>query len=214
MSNGKTAQITVNDLPEAQILRGSWQVNFKEILGYGGKHIFENLTDWKDHPNDSIKHYAGTATYKKSFNFNQNLKKQDTRITLDLGQVAVAAQVKLNGKDLGVLWKMPFTIDVTEALKNGQNDLEIAVTNLWTNRLIGDERYPDNSGYKFGNDPFAKDNTKFDMPDWYVKNQPVPSGQRKTFTTANFYKATDDLVPSGLLGDVVLRFSKVVAVKY
>jgi hypothetical protein len=52
------------------------------------------------------------------------------------------------------------------------------------------------------------------MPEWYTNNQPRPEGERKTFTTANFYKSTDALQPSGLLGDVVLRFAKVVNIKF
>jgi hypothetical protein len=136
------------------------------------------------------------------------LKNNNTRVTLDLGKVSIAAEVILNGKNLGVLWRNPFTLDVTDALQNGKNTLEIHVTNLWTNRLIGDERYPPNDNYNLdivGNGNFT---TKI-MPDWYVQNQPRPDGERKTFTTANFYKSTDPLISSGLLGDVVLRFSRV-----
>ncbi len=210
LSNNATWDFTVNDLPEPQMLSGAWQVDFKRVFDFGGSHTFENLTDWKDHTNDSIKHYAGTATYKKTFKFDKNIKKNGQKVTLDLGKVSIAAQVKLNGKDLGVLWMPPFEMDITDALQQGENTIEIAVTNLWTNRLIGDERHPDNSGYKYGNNPFAKDDTKFDMPDWYINNQPAPASKRYTFTTAAFYKADDALISSGLVGPVVLRFSKVV----
>jgi hypothetical protein len=101
------------------------------------------------------------------------------------------------------------TLAVFKLLKKGENTIEIAVTNQWTNRLIGDERHPDNSGYEYGNDTYSKD-AKYDMPDWYVKNQLQPETKRYTFTTADFYKANDALVSSGLLGPVALRFFKVV----
>jgi alpha-L-rhamnosidase/F5/8 type C domain/Glycosyl hydrolases family 2, sugar binding domain len=208
LSDGKTWDFTVKNLPEAQILRGSWQVQFKKVLDYGGTFTFDKLTDWKDHANDTIKHYAGTATYTQTFDFNKKLMGNNTHVTLDLGKVSIAAEVILNGKNLGIFWKAPFTLDVTDAVQNGKNTLEIQVTNLWTNRLIGDERYPPNDKYNLdtlGNGNFT---TKI-MPDWYIQNQPRPSGERKTFTTANFYKATDPLISSGLLGDVVLRFSRI-----
>jgi hypothetical protein len=212
LSNGKTWDFTVKNLPEVQILRGSWQVQFKKVLDYGGTFTFDKLTDWKDHTNDTIKHYSGTATYTKTFDFNKKLKNNNTRVTLDLGKVSIAAEVILNGKNLGILWRAPFTVDVTDALQNGKNTLEIHVSNLWTNRLIGDERYPYNDNYNLdtvGNGNFT---TKI-MPDWYVQNKPRPDGERKTFTTANFYKATDPLISSGLLGDVVLRFSRILVQK-
>ena len=208
LSNGKIWDFTVKNLPEAQILTGSWQVQFKKVLDYSGTFTFDKLTDWKDHANDTIKHYAGTATYTQTFDFNKKLMDKNTSVTLDLGKVSIAAEVILNGKNLGIFWKTPFTLNVTDALQNGKNTLEIQVTNLWTNRLIGDERYPPNDKYNLdtvGNGNFT---TKI-MPDWYIQNQPRPSGERKTFTTANFYKASDSLISSGLLGDVALRFSRV-----
>ena len=50
------------------------------------------------------------------------------------------AVVTLNGVRLRTLWRTPFKVDVTDALKDGENELEVAVTNLWPNRLIGDEQ--------------------------------------------------------------------------
>ena len=48
------------------------------------------------------------------------------------------AEVIVNGKSLGIIWKKPFSVNVTGLLKPGVNKLQIKVTNLWVNRLIGD----------------------------------------------------------------------------
>jgi hypothetical protein len=68
------------------------------------------------------------------------------------------ARVKLNGKDLGVVWKSPFRLKLDEALKPGENRLEIEVANLWPNRLIGDAGLPEAQRVAWTTwNPFAKD---------------------------------------------------------
>lgn len=113
-----------------------------------------------------MKYYSGTATYHTSFTVDATLENTQ-KFYLDLGAVSIAARVIVNGKDLGLVWKAPFELDVTSALKEGVNDLSIEVTNLWTNRLIGDETLPDNSGYHKGDQ---------EMPAWYTASQPQPEG--------------------------------------
>jgi hypothetical protein len=63
-------------------------------------------------------------------------------VLLDLGAVRDLADVTVNGKALGTVWKAPWRVDVTDALRPGANRLEIAVTNEWTNRLIGARALP------------------------------------------------------------------------
>jgi dienelactone hydrolase len=108
--------------------------------------------------------------------------------------VAVIAQVKLNGKDLGTLWKPPFRLNVTGALANGDNRLEVRVTNLWPNRLIGDEQLPEDSQRN-------ADGTLKEWPQWLLEGKPNPTG-RRTFTTWRLWKKSDTLLESGLLGPV------------
>lgn len=91
---------------------------------------------------DAIRYYSGTATYKKEFNISDLLANNKKRIFLDLGKVKEIAHVRLNDKDLGVIWCDPWHVDITKELKDGENKLEIEVVNLWPNRLIGDAILP------------------------------------------------------------------------
>jgi hypothetical protein len=115
---------------------------------------------------------------------------------LDLGKVAVMAEVKLNGRDLGILWKTPYRVDVTGVFRPGDNDLEVKVVNLWINRLIGDEQLPEDSE-RNGNGTLKR------WPEWLVKDQPSPTG-RFTFTSWRLWKKNDALVESGLIGPVTI----------
>ncbi|MFD1316406.1 glycosyl hydrolase [Namhaeicola litoreus] len=204
LSSGKSWDLSVSDLPEHFEIEGSWDVTFKKENGYGGSIKMDSLVDWKDYPKDSINFYSGTATYVKTITIPQELLKTDIKAVLDLGKVYIVANVWLNNKQVAISWMHPFELDISEYLVSGENTLKIELTNQWSNRLIGDERYPPNDGnYKIeGYRPEGK------MPDWYVNNEPRPSGKRTTFTTAPFYKQDSPLMPSGLLGPVEIKFSK------
>ncbi|MCU0963270.1 MAG: hypothetical protein MUF48_24525 [Pirellulaceae bacterium] len=119
---------------------------------------------------------------------------------MNLGRVEVMAQVRLNGKDCGIVWKPPYRVPITDAVRPGQNHLEIAVVNLWINRLIGDEQLPVDSTWK----DFE---TLAQWPAWFQGGQPRPSG-RYTFTTCKHYQADTPLAESGLLGPVHLEKSR------
>lgn len=199
MSNASERKVMVRDIPDPHLITSSWQVTFRQENGFAGELTFPELTDWKDHPDERVNYYSGTATYRTTFDFTPG---KDFKYYLDLGEVDIVSEVTLNGQNLGVQWMKPFRVDITEALKAGENQLEIEVTNLWSNRLIGEERYPKQDGgyqlerYRNGN------GVKLKMPAWYVNNEPVPPGPRTTFTTSDFYDADDALFPSGLKGPV------------
>ncbi|MBB4079244.1 hypothetical protein GGR28_001864 [Lewinella aquimaris] len=208
LSDGSIVETKVADLPHPRGITGSWEVKFREEDGYGEQVSFEELTDWKDHPYEAVRYYSGTATYTKTVTVPEAHLRPDGRVMLDLGEVRNVAEVTLNGHSLGVSWMPPFLVDVTDHLVAGDNRLNIAVTNLWTNRLIGDERFPANDGgYALeGQRPTSK------MPEWFRSNEPRPAGERTTFTTGQFYDADDPLEPSGLLGPVRLVFARDVAI--
>lgn len=191
--SGRSLQFVVDDMPPPVVLTAPWTVSFDPAYGYDGVVEFTELIDWKDHASEAVKYYSGTATYETVFDVTGTMLGKGHQLVIDLGQVAVAARIFVNGQDLGVLWQAPYQVDITEAARAGENQLTMEVTNVWTNRLIGDERYPDTSGYK------ARGRT---MPDWYTANQAPPPSQRLTFCATPFYKASDPLVPSGLIGPV------------
>ncbi len=138
----KVASVTLPAKTETPLetISGSWDVSFQPDRGAPAKIKMDNLTSWTENPDPGVKYFSGTGTYTKSFNAPENWFENNTRLYLDLGSVRNIAEVTINGKYLGIVWKKPFRCDVTEVLKSGENSLEIRVTNLWVNRLIGDQQ--------------------------------------------------------------------------
>ena len=166
-----------------------------------GEFVFDRLEDWSKRPEEGIKYYSGTAVYRKIFKYQpEGGTKIHQRFFLDLGKVAVMAEVTLNGKPLGVLWKQPYRVEVSDALKDGENTLEIKVVNLWINRLIGDEQLPEDSDRAPGGALKA-------WPQWLQDGKPSPTG-RFTFSMMKFWEKNDPLAESGLLGPVKLESVK------
>ena len=199
-ASGRKQHVDVSALPEPQELTEPWQVAFDPKFGGPTSVTFEKLEDWSKRPEEGIKYYSGAATYKTTF--QAKLEKSESRTSLDLGNVANMAEVSLNGKNLGILWKQPFRVDVTDAIRDGANTLEVKVVNLWGNRQIGDEFLPEDSDRN-------PNGTLKSWPEWLQAGKPSPTG-RFTFTTWRKWKKEDPLAESGLLGPVVLQTSKIV----
>lgn len=123
-------------------LGGQWEVSFPANLGAPAKIRVAELASLTANTDDGVKYFSGTATYTKTVQALRGWFRPGQRILLDLGVVKDIAEVSVNGKALGMLWKPPFCLDVTGALKPGVNSLEIKVTNGWTNRLLGDRAAP------------------------------------------------------------------------
>ena len=128
------------DLKTAQELSGAWDVSFDPKWGGPEKIVFSALQDWTTRPETGIRYYSGIATYRKTLQLAQA---PEGKTYLDLGVVHDMARVRLNGKDLGVVWCAPWRVEVTGAIKAGDNPLEIEVVNRWANRLIGDKQPAD-----------------------------------------------------------------------
>jgi hypothetical protein len=180
------------ELKPLQDLSGSWEVAFDPKWGGPEKVTFDTLQDWTTRPETGIKYYSGIATYRKSVNVAQAPK---GRTYLDLGVVNDMARVRLNGKDLGVVWCAPWRIEVSSALKAGDNTLEIEVVNRWANRLIGDKQ------------PADANVRTVERPPGFLGGQPIKAG-RYTYCTHDPYNAQSPLVSSGLLGPVTLMHSQ------
>jgi hypothetical protein len=177
LKTAKDQLVTVDAPPESVPLpvTGSWTVHFAPGWGAPANATFGTLTSWTEHRDPGIKYYSGTVTYDKDIEVPAALLSSGKALKLDLGEVREIAEVTVNGKSLGVLWSMPRVMDITTAVKPGTNRLQVRVTNLWPNRLIGDQFLP----------------------------------EEKRFTRTNIRKFGKDspLLPSGLLGPVVLRSS-------
>ena len=199
--------------PVAEI-HGPWRVAFDPRWGGPASPVeFPVLSDWSASPDAGIRYYSGTAVYRTDFAVDVSRLK--ARMSLDLGTVHDLARVKLNGRDLGIVWCAPWRVPVPEGiLKKDGNILEIEVVNTWVNRLIGDEQEPDD----FETEPGNPDGIRLgsyakkvqsrglkDLPDWIINGTPRPSRRRYTFTSWLFYDKSAPLQPSGLLGPVMLQ---------
>jgi hypothetical protein len=125
-----------------QEITGPWTVQFDPKWGGPASVVFEQLVNWTQRPEEGIKYFSGTATYRKTFDLPETLVAQGRHLALDLGDVKNLAEVRLNGKNLGILWAPPFRVDVTDAIKPTGNSLEVEVVNFWPNRIIGDQFLP------------------------------------------------------------------------
>jgi hypothetical protein len=193
---GRSSPVRISGIGRAIEIAGPWRVSFPPNLGAPAEITLPELVSLHRHSQDGVKYFSGTATYAKRFNVIA--KENGMRLYLDLGRVEVIAAVRLNGKDLGILWKPPYRLDITDAVRSGDNDLEIRVTNLWVNRLIGDEQQPAENEY-------GPDGGIRKMPDWYTQGKPKPAGGRITFAAWKHFDKDSPLLESGLIGPVRLR---------
>jgi hypothetical protein len=142
-ADGRSRTFSVPQIPEPFPLPGPWEVQFTSGRGAPDKVSFDELADWTQRPEEGIKHYSGTAVYRKAFDLPASaLTGAGSRLILDLGQVHDLATVRLNGQALGTLWLAPWRLDVTAAARPGRNLLEVEVVNAWHNRLAGDKALP------------------------------------------------------------------------
>ncbi len=207
----KSGRIEKSNFPivnEILTITAPWQVKFDSVWGGPAKPVtFATLEDWTKNSVNGIKYYSGTAIYNTVFDLNSiAFLNKDSEVYLDLGKVNCVARVTLNHKDLGWVWTAPWSVKLpTGLLKMKMNQLEIKVSNVWANRLIGDEQEPADCEWLPGHfgGTFLK---KF--PDWFIKNEQRPSKGRFCFTTWNYFTKDSPLISSGLLGPVQIMVVK------
>jgi hypothetical protein len=213
-SKGRLLSVDVPALPDPFEIKGPWELDFPKGWNAPDRVTLERLISWTDHPNPGVKYFSGTATYHRQFTLPVGFAARDRGLDrdrgfyLDLGRVAVIAEAKLNGHDLGILWKPPFRVDIAEALRPGANELIVNVVNLWPNRLIGDDMLPPDAdwipNYRPGNPvPPTHGWVLQDWPKWLLEGKPSPTGH-VTFAAWKLWFKDDPLMESGLLGPVCI----------
>lgn len=131
----------------------SWKIQFDQKAGGPSAPVETNvLKSWTVFSDSSIKYYSGTAVYSNAFTWKDGNKKQ--AVLLQIDSLYNIATVKVNGIDCGTIWTQPYSVDITKAIKQGENKVEIFVTNTWQNRLIGDELLPKEKRVTWTTAPF------------------------------------------------------------
>jgi hypothetical protein len=125
---------------ELATVEGPWNVSFQADRGAPPSITLDKLAAWNESSDEGVKYFSGNGTYTKTIDAPATWWKKDGKVWLDLGDVKNLAEVKINGKPVGVVWHAPYRIDVTRAMKPGANEVSIQVTNAWVNRLIGDQQ--------------------------------------------------------------------------
>jgi hypothetical protein len=153
-------------------LDGPWSVAFQSGRGAPDSITLPALIDWRKSGDSGVKYFSGIATYTKSIQSSPAWFLRGAKFWLDLGEVKNLAVVTVNGKVAGQVWHAPYRVEITSALKPGENQIKIEVVNAWVNRLIGDQQ---------------------------------PGATRYTFADVKPYKADSPLLPSGLIGPVMVK---------
>jgi hypothetical protein len=195
---GRKSTFAVENVPEPKLLDGPWTVRFEPHRGAPESITLAALHSLSEDADSGVKYFSGTATYSCEFSIEVAALDPMRAAVLDLGRVAVLADVSVNGQAFGVVWRPPFLVDVSRALRAGVNRIDIAVTNTWANRLIGDEQLPDDCKW---NGIVLEE-----WPKWLLEGTPRPSKDRITFTTWKHYQRDSLLPESGLVGPVRLVF--------
>jgi hypothetical protein len=141
-------------------VEGPWDLSFQADRGAPAKITLDKLASWSDNPDEGVKYFSGTGTYTKTIQAPKDWFKRGAHLSIDLGEVKNLAEVSVNGKALGIVWKTPYRVDVTNVLKPGSNALEIKVINPWANRIIGDRQPNVTKTYTFTSPKYYKADAK------------------------------------------------------
>ncbi len=163
---------TYNKSLETQTMEitSPWKLSFPENWGAPASVELDKLISWTDHEEKGINFFSGTASYENSFNISKEAIKSKKAISIDLGEVFDVAEILVNGKSAGILWTKPYSLNIEEFVKEGENKLEVQITNLWINRLTGDINLPEEEKFCRTNRPPVIDNdTGYDDLTWRIQ---------------------------------------------
>jgi hypothetical protein len=207
-ADGNVKTVKVDKAGETKAVTGPWQLAFQKGRGAPDNATLDKLADLSENSDERIKYFSGTVVYSSSFDLADVDLASDKRITIDLGDIAVIAEVTVNDKNVGITWKKPYRLDIADAVKPGKNQLTVKVANLWVNRLVGDEQYPDDCVWK----PYSANFSMDKWPDWHLNNQPRPT-ERITFFPYKHHSKDKALPKSGLLGPVKVSITPQLIIK-
>ena len=181
-SDVATRQMAPEPLQEIARFDAGWRVDFQKGRGAPDSIVLNTLESLTSHGDPGVRYFSGVATYTREIEVERSAIESAGRIWLDLGGIRDLAQVFVNGREAGIVWKRPFCLDIRPHLKPGRNELEVRVANTWRNRVVGDK-------------VMASENP-------VSRHNPVEGGLFQMIGTA-ITKDTP-LLDSGLLGPVVL----------
>jgi hypothetical protein len=160
-----TRRLPTRSAASVTTLDGPWQIAFQPGRGAPAQTTLERLRSWSESSDAGIRYFSGTGTYTKTLDVSAAALTGSAELWIDLGDVRNVAEITMNGRALGVAWKPPYRVNATAALRPGANELKIAVTDLWVNRLVGDAQ------------PGVTRKVTFTVPQFYKADAPlVPSG--------------------------------------
>ena len=205
LQNDSLATLLVDHHSEECVvtLDDGWDIAFPDVAKMERRQLFY----WAQSQTPAVRYFSGTATYSNRFTLN-NRQLKNSRLVLHLGEVRNIASVRVNDIAFPIMWKAPFLLDITSALHPGDNKMEIEVTNLWPNRMIGDEQEPDDIEwsepltYDFAPGKPEAGRYMAAIPQWLLNGEPRPSQGRKTVGCFKFFSKDSPLLPSGLFGPV------------
>jgi hypothetical protein len=171
-ANGQIRRVNAERTSNIQISK-AWSLTFPPGWGAPSQLQLDSLQSWTESNDPGVRYFSGTATYRTTINLTDSFLAGRNAIWLDLGEVHEVAAVRINGRSAAILWKAPYSLRADPLLHPGENTIEVDVTNLWPNRLIGDAQ--------------------------------SPNGKHYTWTNIRKYTKDSPLLPSGLLGPVVLH---------
>jgi hypothetical protein len=201
-ANSKIAEVTASRIAPINLL-GPWTLSFPPGWGAPPQVEMDQLKSWTSFADAGVRYFSGTATYRTTVRLTKAQVATASSASLDLGEVHEVAAVRVNGKVAGTLWKQPYAIRIDGLIHAGANTIEIDVTNLWPNRLIGDAQDPNGKRYTWTN--IRK----------YTKDSPLlPSGMLGPVRIEPLHDMTlsvplrSDTEGVGLTGEILRRGTK------
>jgi hypothetical protein len=185
----------------AMSIDGPWTLIFPANSGTPGEIELSDLTDLVTHADDGVRFFSGVVTYTTEFEWTGAA----ADAVLEFDRIELIAEVELNGKKLGGLWYPPYRVACDQALRKGTNRLTVKVANNWVNRMIGDERFPDDAKYEKDRFPRDPGYNLVEWPEWLLRSLPRPT-KRVAFPVYKCWKSDDPLQPSGIIGGARLLF--------